>query len=615
MKRERFAAKADIFVESVVFTSIYAEQATRHTCCDKAMPPLYYCVVRQQEKSAIAPRYDSSTSPGAKLYAGVLGLGLLSCALLLSLMAWQSLRDRWERIEKEKADLGRMVEIVSKDTADMFSRSRFFLEMADYWLSEKPEADPRTDPGFIKLVEDFRESVGRQVDIRLVSESGGIYYLPTQSDKPLVDVSDRDYFKVQMSPATRGFYISSPVLSRVTGRWGIPISYPLSSRNAGIAVIFASIEMPVLEELYEKARPKPNGSIILLRGDGTILARSPMIESILGKPISNDIPAWRKAIEERPVWMIKSSADMEDRIIAAKIISNPDLVISVSAKQGDILDPWIAGLRWRILVSFLMVVAIAMISSRLLAVLKRLGAAQRELHSNMERLARSDATKDKLFSVIAHDLRGPIGGMASLLDTISMDRNDMSPEELGELIEALRSASRNTSQLLENLLAWSRSQRGELPFYLERVLVYPIAEECASLFGLNVSEKELSLELSIENGLEANADPEQLKTLLRNLLSNAVKYSQRGGRVEVSGSREEGGVLLVVRDQGIGMDRAQVEALYSPGLIRSRPGTANEHGSGLGFILCKEIVDLHGGRIEVESAIGKGSAFSVFLPD
>jgi signal transduction histidine kinase len=567
------------------------------------------------------PRTDADTRrakrPGSGLILGVLALALLSCALILGLVVWQSLRERSERIEREEEALARMAEIVATDTANMFARIRFFFDTADYWLIRKPEADPRFDPDFRKLVDSFRASMKGRVDIRLVSKTGGLFYIPSKSKEALIQVADRDYFKAQNSPSTRGFHIGDPVLSRVTGNWGLPISYPLTQRNGGMAVIFATVEMPVLDELYDKIRPKPNGSISLIRGDGIILARTPFRDNLIGTAIAADTRAWRSRVgaDGQGIWTIRAVTDDEDRIIAVRSISDPDLVVSVSARQGDVLTSWSADLWWRAIITALMLVAIAAIASRLLLVLRRLGDAQAELANNMERLRRSDATKDKLFSVIAHDLRGPIGGMTSLLETLSTDRRDLSDEEVGEFIDALGAASRNTSQLLENLLAWSQSQRGDLPFRPERILVYPIIEECESVFALSASEKEIAVELSIENGLEARADPEQLKTLVRNLISNAVKFSARGGRIFVEASKADGGARIEVRDEGIGMDEAQVKALYDFGAARSRRGTANERGSGLGLMLCKEIVEGHGGRIDVASEAGKGSRFSVFLPD
>jgi signal transduction histidine kinase len=578
---------------------------------------IYLFFVNPSEEPTGEAKRQPGEGPKSGLFFGVLGLGLLSCILIIGLIVLQSFRDREELVKREKDELARMAESVATDTVNMFGRIRFFLETADYWLSQNPEADPRFDPAFIKLVDAFRESMRDRVDIRLVSRNGGLFHIPSEARNALADVSDRDYYKAQLLASTRGFHISDPVLSRITNRWGIPISYPLSSRNGGMSVIFAVIDMPILDEPYEKIRPKPNGSIILIRDDGLILERTPFVQNVLGTRIASDMAAWWSHLRETPdgIWTLHALTDNEDRIVASKIIDDPRLVVSVSARLGDVLAPWFAILWRRILIAVLMVAAISAISSKLFFALHSLELAQTELRSNMERLARSDAMKDKLFSVIAHDLRGPIGGMASLLDTISTDREGMSPEELGELLEALRAASQNTTQLLENLLDWSLSQRGELPFSPAHVLVYPIAEECAGVFGLSASGKGITVELAIENGLEARADSELLKIIFRNLLSNAVKFSVRGDRVLVSASKAEGGARIEVRDEGLGMERSQIEALYGSGAVSSRRGTANERGSGLGFVLCKEMVELHGGRIEVESETGKGSAISVFLPD
>jgi signal transduction histidine kinase len=416
----------------------------------------------------------------------------------------------------------------------------------------------------------------------------------------------------------KGYYIGDPILSGVTGIWGIPVSHPLSHHNASLSVILAAIEMPVLEELYDAIRPKPNGSITVVRKDGIVLTRSPFTEDILGKPITPDLATWRRGIDAMPIgsWIIRTAiSDNANRIIAYNAKAAPEFVVSVSARLDDVLKVWKSNLWWRVFIASLMIAAVISISLRLLTALKKLDSVHAELRDNMERLRRSDGTKDKLFSVIAHDLRGPIGGMTSLLETLSIDNGAMSAAEVGEFIDALRTASRNTSQLLENLLAWSRSQRGEMPFRPERILVFPVVEECVAIFGLNAAEKGIAIETSVANGLEARADPEQLKTLLRNLISNAVKFTARGGRVHIEAERSEGGTRIEVRDEGIGMDREQIESLYDFGSMRSRSGTANERGSGLGLVLCKEIADLHQGRIEVSSEPWKGSAFSIFLPD
>ncbi len=552
------------------------------------------------------------------IFLGVICLGALSCFLVIGLMAWQTERERSERIRQEKEALSRMAEIVATETADIFARTRFFMESADLWLSVNPEADPRTDPDFGKLVETFRASMQGKADIQLVSETGGLFRIPSKDLRTLADVRDRGYYKTQINPGTKGFHIGDPIQGKVSQLWAIPISYPLALKNAGISMILVTIESRVLDQVYEAIRPKPDGSISVIRKDGIVLARSPFDEGILGKPINPDAAAWKRNMDANPIgaWIItRSSGDKTMRVLAYNGSVAPDFVVSVSAVLDEVLKPWRTSLWWRGLVVCFMVAAISLVSAQLLSALKVLASAQAELHGNLERLRRSDETKNKLFSVIAHDLRGPIGGMANLLETLSTDRDDMKSETVGEFIDALRAASWNTSQLLENLLAWSRSQRGEIPFRPERILVLPLVQECLDLFRLTVAEKGIRVTTSVDAGLEARADLDQLKSLIRNLVSNAVKFTMPGKAVFVSAERVEGGARIEVRDEGIGMDSGQLASLYDLGSVRSRSGTANERGSGLGLAICMEIVERHGGRIEASSAVGEGSWFAVFLPD
>jgi Signal transduction histidine kinase len=556
--------------------------------------------------------------PGRTLYLSVLALGVAACAVVLGTLAWQTVRDREGSLRHEKDSLSRMAQSVATETSDMFDRINFFFQAADLWLGSHPGADPRTDGRFVALVDAFRSSTHGRVDIRLVSETGGLFYVPTTSLKALADVSDRAYYRVQMSPETKGFYIDGPVKSRVTGAWGIPISYPLASRNSGIAVIFASIEMDAFKELFDPIRPTGNGSISLTKSDGRFLTRVPFDEAFMDNHVATDVDAWWKALvhEDPAVFVLRSvSTDNAERIFATKVLPGRPLVVSVTSPTSEALKSWRDSLWWRALLALATVAVIGFASARLIVALRRLGEAQAELHDNLEKLRLSDATKNKLFSVIAHDLRGPIGGMASLLETMERDRSDLNDEELGHFIQALRATAWNTSQLLENLLAWAKSQRDGAEIKSERLLLLPLIEECEEVFRLSASEKGIAIETEVERGLEARADPDQLRILLRNLISNAVKFTSRGKSLRVRATKAEGGVVIEVSDEGIGIEASQLDLVFVPGALRSRAGTANERGSGLGLLLCKEIASHHGGRIEARSEVGVGSSFTVFLPD
>jgi signal transduction histidine kinase len=291
------------------------------------------------------------------------------------------------------------------------------------------------------------------------------------------------------------------------------------------------------------------------------------------------------------------------------------LVVSVSVRIQDVLAEWHNNAIWQGSVVCIMVCLIAVLFFRLVKALHGLDKAHAELQENLELVRKSDETKDKLFSVIAHDLRGPIGGMASLLGGMALDRRSISDEEMGQFLNVLRDTSWNTSQLLENLLAWSRSQRAELSFNPERLALLPLVMECEAIFELSSAEKGISVAIDIEEGLAARADPDQLRILVRNMLSNAIKFTPPGKSVRLRAARTRDGTLIEARDEGIGMNAQQIASLFDLGAARSRSGTANEKGSGLGLVLCKSIVDMHGGRIEVASEVGKGSSFSIFLPD
>jgi signal transduction histidine kinase len=576
---------------------------------------LYYTsLVNEKIITGAKPRWGG----GKSFYLGIGTLGILSSVLILSLIVWQSAQDRRERIEREEEALSRMAQVVASETANTFSRIRLFFEAADLWLAKNSNDDPRTDSGFIQLANSFRATDRGGIDIGIISETGDLYYIPSASSRPLANVGGKDYFAKQSSPSSRGFYIGAPERDPTKTLWRVPVSYPLSTHNAGMTVIVAFIEMSLLESLYDSIRPKPNGSVLLTRRDGIILARIPFEESILGTSVIAGKSGWAKMIDAAPtgIWTRKTPVtDNEERIVAYTALDSPALVISVSSRLGDVLAVWKSSLWWRILIAVLMLVAIGSISFRLLRALGRLESMQAELRSKLALLRRSDATKDKLFSLIAHDLRGPIGGMSNLLETMATDHGDMKRETLDEFIGALRLTSWNTYQLLENLLSWSRSERGEMPFHPERLLLAPLIAASEEIFALSVTDKELSIRTEVESELEVRMDAELGKVIFRNLISNAVKFTARGGDILISARHEAGGVRIIVRDEGIGMDSEQQAALFDLSAVRSRAGTANERGSGFGLVLCKEILELHGGSIEASSEAGKGSSFSVFFPD
>lgn len=231
-----------------------------------------------------------------------------------------------------------------------------------------------------------------------------------------------------------------------------------------------------------------------------------------------------------------------------------------------------------------------------------------------EKLRVSNETKDKLFSIVAHDLRGPMGNMMNLLTLINEQYDSMDTSEIREMMTILDSQTQNTYRLIENLLYWSRSQLGQIVRTLENVKVKVLISEVTEILSPLLKAKEITVELDIDEDIEVLADVEMSRIVFRNIISNSVKYCNIGGVVKVSANRDGSNVAIVVEDNGIGMSETTLASLFSWTKERSVPGTNREQGSRLGLILCKEFVEKQDGSISAESEYGKWSRFTVTLP-
>jgi signal transduction histidine kinase len=237
-----------------------------------------------------------------------------------------------------------------------------------------------------------------------------------------------------------------------------------------------------------------------------------------------------------------------------------------------------------------------------------------ELSETKEKLEQSIRDKDKLFSIIAHDLKSPFSGFLGIAEMLSTDIESLSKEELVELAKMLKESAENVYKLIENLLEWSRVQRGMIQFNPEMYNLRSIAEQVKTLQTVNLEKKEIEFLNKLPDDLEVFVDFNMIYTVLRNLISNAIKFTPRGGKVIVNAESSENNVKVSVKDTGIGIPSAMIPELFKVGAKTSRPGTEGEASTGLGLILCKEYIEKHNGTIWVESEEGKGTTFFFTLP-
>jgi two-component system, sensor histidine kinase and response regulator len=238
-----------------------------------------------------------------------------------------------------------------------------------------------------------------------------------------------------------------------------------------------------------------------------------------------------------------------------------------------------------------------------------------KIHHQNEELQKLIAERDKFFSIIAHDLRGPIGMLMQLTELLADKELGLPADRVSEMIDDMNKSARNTFNLLENLLEWSQISRGLTEANPQRMSLNKVATDCINLLNEQARGKGIELVDKITNETEVIAEKNMLQSVIRNLLSNAIKFTRKGGKITISAKTAENNQILVsVEDTGIGMTEDLRNNLFRIEENTKRAGTQGELSTGLGLLLCKEFVEKQGGRISVESEENVGSVFSFTIP-
>ncbi|MGS0526107.1 sensor histidine kinase [Zobellia nedashkovskayae] len=224
------------------------------------------------------------------------------------------------------------------------------------------------------------------------------------------------------------------------------------------------------------------------------------------------------------------------------------------------------------------------------------------------------ATKDRLLSIIAHDLRSPFNNITLLSDLLgdSVKRNDVGQSE--EYLELINKTTQNTLTLLDNLLNWSKSQTGQLDFKSEKVDVNKVVSQTLELSKAIARTKNIELNYVESDTIQVCSNHKIIKTIIRNLVSNSIKFTKPGGSINVLTTQNKTHLEVTVSDNGVGMSPDICDKLFCVNTNMARVGTASEKGSGFGLVLCKEFVEKLGGEIWAESTLDKGSDFKFTIP-
>ena len=241
--------------------------------------------------------------------------------------------------------------------------------------------------------------------------------------------------------------------------------------------------------------------------------------------------------------------------------------------------------------------------------------AEEEIRIKNEALSKLNADKDRFFSIIAHDLRGPINSFLTLTKMMNEEIGIMPAEEILKITLMLNSSASNLFRLLENLLQWSKIQQGSIPFNPRMIQLLPFIENCISISLEQTKIKSIETINNIPDGIEVWSDGNMLQTVVRNLFSNAIKFTPRGGKIILKATETDNDEIEIsIQDTGIGMSKDLLDRIFHLNEQKKRKGTDGEPSTGLGLILCKEFIQQLHGKIRVQSEPGEGSTFTISIP-
>ena len=291
------------------------------------------------------------------------------------------------------------------------------------------------------------------------------------------------------------------------------------------------------------------------------------------------------------------------------------LYLLENSQYSDIIIKYPDELTRKIDIAFSLIFSLTMLFLFVHIIITKYNKENTLVKTQKKELEKLNDTKDKFFSIIAHDLRGPFIGISELTSLMANESMDLSKEDLVQLSKKLSNTSTKVYVLLENLLNWARLNQGLIkhePHSISLRMFVTISIEAMMPIAAN---KSITIKNNIENSINVFADDFMIQTIIRNLVSNAIKFTAKGGMIIINAKKQDDNmVAMSIIDNGVGMSKEIVDNIFNLTEQIRRVGTDNEPSSGLGMPLCNEFVNTHGGEITIESIEGEGSTFVFTIP-
>lgn len=529
---------------------------------------------------------------------------------------WQ---EHQQTISTAERELVRLNLAASEQTHRLIALTDVFLDSLEQIISlSDGDMDTLTSPAVTERVTRLLNHSGGIVDVAVVNRSGQSIILPFSPKRPAVSVKDREHIQ---NAKVGQISIAAPIKGRTSGEWIIPVSRRIADPASPISVVMAAIHVPAQERVFNAIRNSKGGAIGLFRSDGILLARSPSLESSIGQSVA-DGRLFRERLPQASEgsYTAVSQLDGLERLATYRSLAPEGLVVLVSQTMSEVLAPWRRQLWLTMAVMALFSLAIIGTSVLLLHLLATLENSAKILDQRVtERTAELQhlmEARSSFLTSISHELRTPLNAIIGFSDALLSRQYGTMPERQTECVMAVHRSGYHLLALVNDLLDSASVDAGRLRLDETEFSLAEMVEEATAMVSPRAEAAGISLTTSTEpQEMTLLADRRRLMQAIINLTTNAIKYNHPGGRVTVTARIDPNSQgMISVTDNGIGMSAEDLETAMAPFGRVNAPSAPAVEGTGLGLPLTARIIELHGGRLGLDSCPGSGTTATITLP-
>jgi signal transduction histidine kinase len=580
------------------------------------------------------------SSPDPNTHPAALRL-LFACTVLVILVVLATNAAVILRLrESELVGEEKQLQNLSLNLAEQASRSFRPVDLVVSSLAKEIEAAGVTDRASFE-----RKMAGHDLHLRLVEEIGGVPQLSAitvigsdgkvidssrQWPIPVIDVSDRDYFRALRDDPSRESYISRPAQNRATGAWTIFLAHRVNGPHGEfLGIILGAIETRYFEDFYRAISIGEGTSIVMQRSDGVMLARFPQTDAI-GKAFSNSEHLLQGGVSG--VLRELSPIDGQMRLKAAHLVAGYPVLALATKTEEAALANWRGIARLMSLGAAGCALSIALAGFAIGRQWKQqamLARAQADLRRQEDRTAAFEAlaaakeaaemanrAKSEFLATISHELRTPLNAVLGFSEVmLSEVYGPLGNDRYRAYAKDIHASGSHLLSIVNDLLDLSKAAAGKLELDENWTDLRELLGSICRLIGPRIDAAKLSLTLDMPRGeFLIYADERLLKQMLLNLLSNACKFTPPGGTITCSLSVDDAAAVFSVADTGVGIPAEHLERVLLPFVQLDGALTRRHDGTGLGLALVKAMAELHGGALRLESGAGSGTTASIILP-